>query len=337
MDAKLFFDILMGAAILVGIGAIIKGIYNLVVAQKMKEGIWYKIGTVLSSVFVALLCFGMAAFTKLQENKNGELLMANHPSGIESVTYGQALKNSCENMKWSFGNDENGYGIFIQMDGECIYDNKRQDIKIQFTTNLAGDVKKVNEKTPFIISFVGLNGAEKSYENDRKDIIYSMFKAYADEHNIVLDESAKDGILYTADWYTSDEDSKDNSDKSSDSDDSDSNNVTDDSIAEGCINYIKSSTPRAYPDITYGEAFLAFFGNPTWNYFESEEGDYVVDFTGECVYDGEDAEVYLQFLVNESEFTCYCMEINGEEQDEETLNSVLETVFSDYAEESGVY
>ena len=31
------------------------------------------------------------------------------------------------------------------------------------------------------------------------------------------------------------------------------------------------------------------------------------------------------------------MEINGEEQDEETLNSVLETVFSDYAEESGVY
>lgn len=40
MDAKLFFDILMGAAILAGIGAIIKGIYNLAAAQKMKEGIW---------------------------------------------------------------------------------------------------------------------------------------------------------------------------------------------------------------------------------------------------------------------------------------------------------
>lgn len=335
MDAKLLLDILIGVVVLVGTVVIINGIYHLVIAQKIKKGIWDKIKIILSSVFFALPCFGMTAFMKFQENKNGELLMANHPSGIESVTYGQALENSCENMKWSFGNDKTGYGIFIQMDGECIYGNKRQDIKIQFSTNLS-DVMNVDEKTPFIISFIGLNGAKESYENDRKDIIYSMFKAYADEHNIVLDESAKDGILYTADWYTSDENSKDNSD-SSGSDGSDSNNVTDDSIAGGYINYIKSSTPRAYPDITYGEAFSAFFGNPIWNYFESEEGDYVVDFTGECVYDGEDAEVYLQFLVNESEFTCYCMEINGEEQDEETLNSVLETVFSDYAEESGVY
>ena len=38
------------------------------------------------------------------------------------------------------------------------------------------------------------------YKSDMEDIIYSMFKMYADKNNIPLDESVKDGILYTSGW-----------------------------------------------------------------------------------------------------------------------------------------
>lgn len=126
---------------------------------------------------------------------------ANYPASIKDITYGQAINASCEDIKWSgAGWRESDDGkTFFQMDGKYILDGKKQSITIQFNYGRGCDT--VKESTPFEISFIGLDGAEKVHKDKMEDIMYSMFKAYADKHNITLDESVKDGILYTAGWH----------------------------------------------------------------------------------------------------------------------------------------
>lgn len=69
------------------------------------------------------------------------------------------------------------------------------------------------------------------------------------------------------------------------------------------IDFVKSGSPNAYPDQTYGEAFENFFANPKWEYFEGEEGQDVVEFTGDCTYMDQEVTATLQFILDTEEGT----------------------------------
>lgn len=56
---------------------------------------------------------------------------------------------------------------------------------------------------------------------------------------------------------------------------------------------------------THKEAFHEFFENPKWEYFESEDGRNIVEFTGECEYWGEYGEFTLQYEMYENEDSYY--------------------------------
>lgn len=69
------------------------------------------------------------------------------------------------------------------------------------------------------------------------------------------------------------------------------------------VTFVKNGCPTAYPDITYEEAFSNFFSNRNWRYFESDTGEDIVEFTGDCVYRDAAVTVCLQFILDTDEGT----------------------------------
>lgn len=98
------------------------------------------------------------------------------------------------------------------------------------------------------------------------------------------------------------------------------------------INMIKNGYPELYPNITYREAFDAFFEECEWEYFESEDGRNVVEFHGYCMYGDEQVLITIQFLVYEDKgtFEIYTAAIDGEEQPALVYSLLLLKVFESY-------
>ena len=95
---------------------------------------------------------------------------------------------------------------------------------------------------------------------------------------------------------------------------------------------VRNGYPELYPDITYGEAFEAFFGECEWEYFESEDGQDVVEFRGNCMYGDKRAAVTVQFLVYEDRgtFEIHTAAIDGEVQPELVYSILLLKIFESY-------
>lgn len=124
--------------------------------------------------------------------------------------------------------------------------------------------------------------------------------------------------------------------QSDESTDNENNNNNDYSSVD-YIDFVKQSIGMGYEDsygnqITYGDAFSYFFTKPTWDYFRSDDGADVVEFTGGCLDEGEDIIVCMQFIVNvkNRSWQIEWLDFNGEEQSRATLNNLLDTVFSAY-------
>lgn len=97
------------------------------------------------------------------------------------------------------------------------------------------------------------------------------------------------------------------------------------------ITMVRDGHPEAYPDITYGEAFHAFFKNPEWKYFKSEDGRDIVEFTGGMTYLDQEVEGLFQFVIgDESSFTTECFAMNEIPQNNLMLYGVLAKVFESY-------
>lgn len=98
------------------------------------------------------------------------------------------------------------------------------------------------------------------------------------------------------------------------------------------INMVKGGSPELYPDITYGEAFDAFFDDCEWEYFESTDGKNVVEFHGDCLYGDKEVTVAMQFVVNmdEGTFEVYTASIDGEVQVPLVYSALLLKVFESY-------
>ena len=86
------------------------------------------------------------------------------------------------------------------------------------------------------------------------------------------------------------------------------------------------------PDVTYEDAFTAFFGTPRWKYFESEDGQDVVEFTGDCTYQDVPVKARIQFVVDEENgtFEASYLAFNEVPQDALTLAAVISKAFEEY-------
>lgn len=73
--------------------------------------------------------------------------------------------------------------------------------------------------------------------------------------------------------------------------------------SEKYINFVKEGTSDTYPDITYEDAFEAYFSHPKWNYFNSDEDEDVVEFTGKCKYEEKTVTASVQFTLDYEEGT----------------------------------
>lgn len=104
------------------------------------------------------------------------------------------------------------------------------------------------------------------------------------------------------------------------------------------ISMVKTGNPTWIPNITYEEAYAYFFDNPTWRYFDADDGSEVVEFVGDCTYNDDPAEVYIQFVLHSDDtFTLHyaCAKVNGEliETEESDIFQLIYKPFSQYAEE----
>lgn len=117
---------------------------------------------------------------------------------------------------------------------------------------------------------------------------------------------------------------------------------------------VKGGTNNNYPDVTYEQAFDAFFGMPTWKYFEgTQEGpdddgdgkpDYtidnidVVEFTGTCTYMDVEVKALIQFTLDKEEgsFEATYLSFNEVPQSTIILAGLISKVFESYMEENGI-
>lgn len=118
----------------------------------------------------------------------------------------------------------------------------------------------------------------------------------------------------------------------------DSNDDLQGSVFDSNIDMVKKGSPELIPDITYGQAYENFFANPQWRGFTADTGEHVVEFTGDCTYYDEDAQVYIQFVIeSETSFSMYYAHLNvgGEtiSVDEQTFVELVYTPFKTYSEE----
>ena len=174
------------------------GIVKLIQSKKNGEGGFRHIKTIAGSAFVVFFCVvGIKGIRQAMET-SGKYIEQNHPASIANITYGQAIRNVCSNIEWSRIGSESSSNkhSFVQMDADCNYGGRDRKLVIQFDYGI-DDFALVDEDTPFEISFVGFDDAQNTNVSDMQDIMYSMFEFYADENGIRLDESMKEGILYT--------------------------------------------------------------------------------------------------------------------------------------------
>jgi ribosomal protein S27AE len=89
------------------------------------------------------------------------------------------------------------------------------------------------------------------------------------------------------------------------------------------VTFVKNGSPISYPDITYDEAFSAFFSDTSWEYFVSDKGLDVVEFNGDCLYYDSEITVTIQFVLD--------MKNGTFEMEYVAFNDVPQSVLMSYA------
>ena len=100
---------------------------------------------------------------------------------------------------------------------------------------------------------------------------------------------------------------------------------------------VKGGCPSSYPDATYGDTFEYFFGNTEWTSFEGSRKDDdevydIVEFTGDCMYAGEEVSALIQFTLSEDKetFEPTYLSFNDVPQTSEHLSALIDKAFTEY-------
>ncbi len=124
---------------------------------------------------------------------------------------------------------------------------------------------------------------------------------------------------------------KESSDKSSDESSKDDDKEKDEK-KDKFIQTVKNAHPESFSGCTYGKAFDEFFTAPQWDYFESTNGQDVVEFTGECMYTGSPTKARMQFTVSSSSVvTTGALYYNNAPQTTKIITESLNRIFEQYA------
>ena len=120
-------------------------------------------------------------------------------------------------------------------------------------------------------------------------------------------------------------------DKSSDESSKDDDKEKDEK-KDKFIQTVKNAHPESFSGCTYGKAFDEFFTAPQWDYFESTNGQDVVEFTGECMYAGSPTKARMQFTVSSSSVvTTGALYYNNAPQTTKIITESLNRIFEQYA------
>lgn len=97
------------------------------------------------------------------------------------------------------------------------------------------------------------------------------------------------------------------------------------------IQMVKNGTLDAYPQMTVGEAFDGYLDNPKWESGLSEDKQRFVNVKGGILYAEKEAEIAVQFFVNEKDksFQYYACEVNGQPQNDAVVSELFETIYED--------
>lgn len=103
------------------------------------------------------------------------------------------------------------------------------------------------------------------------------------------------------------------------------------------VRMVKGGYRVGQPELTYGDAFEYFFASPRWKYFIGEDGQDVVEFTGDCMYRDVSVKARIQFIVDEENgtFEPGYLAYNEVPQDVITRSVLIQTVF-EKAEQAGI-
>ena len=104
------------------------------------------------------------------------------------------------------------------------------------------------------------------------------------------------------------------------------------------VKTVKDAQPETFPGCTYGAAFEEFFTSPQWEYFESTDGQNVVEFTGECMYAGARTKARMQFVVEKDQKTVNtgALYYNSTPQTRKIITDSLNKIFEQYAKAHGI-
>lgn len=96
------------------------------------------------------------------------------------------------------------------------------------------------------------------------------------------------------------------------------------------VQLVKSGTLNGYPQMTVGEAFDGFLANPKWESGLSDDNVRFVNVTGGILYYEKDAEIVVQFFVDEKNesFQYNACEINGIPQTNLVFWGLLEAIYN---------
>lgn len=67
------------------------------------------------------------------------------------------------------------------------------------------------------------------------------------------------------------------------------------------IEAVKNSQREEYSNTTYESAFKNFFANPSWRFLKADNGQKVVEFSGNCTYADTIVKAKIQFLISQDE------------------------------------
>lgn len=300
------------------------------------------ITTIVESIIVTIIACAIPIFYEKTTNDLSSDTMISAPASIPNITYGQAIEAACTDVNWGYFNsfsNKDGQHLIVEVNAKYTYRDVENDITIQFNyPDSYAPISDIDVNSPMEVSFLGFGKSQEEQESTMKEILFTMFQKYASQNGITLDETQKEDILYNQAYK---EKYKKNSSKEAtatpevteEPTSEDATTSSEDSTQKKDEDYyvqlIKTATPTDYLDKTYGEAFDDFFNNPHWAYVEMD-GEQIIDFTGQCTYDGEDVNCEIMFKLDmqEGTFEVKYYEFDGNEQDLNDWPSILDTIFT---------
>ena len=302
----------------------------------------YSTFRIVESIIVTIIACAIPIVYEKTANDLSSDTMISAPASIPNITYGQAIEAACTDVNWGYFNsfsNKDGQHLIVEVNAKYTYRDVENDITIQFNyPDSYAPISDIDVNSPMEVSFLGFGKSQEEQESTMKEILFTMFQKYASQNGITLDETQKEDILYNQAYkekynsHSSDEatatpevtEEPTSEDATTSSEDS-----TQKKDEDYYVQLIKTATPTDYLDKTYGEAFEDFFNNPHWAYVEMD-GEQIIDFTGQCTYDGEDVNCEIMFKLDmqEGTFEVKYYEFDGNEQDLNDWPSILDTIFT---------